>query len=141
MTIFNPDGTVRPGRAWLYGLTASFLLFVVLPIGLWAFGVFASGPKGAGDIVKQRNSAANIAHWSATLNGLSQQIQADTASIAVARSAAQAPDATKQDQVNLEGVIQNCLTDVAAYNGDVANVLAVLPAGLPTSIPNDTCGG
>jgi hypothetical protein len=141
MSIFDPDGNVRPRRTWAYGCATALALFVVLPIGLWAFGVFASGTKGTGDLTRQRNSAGNRAHWSATLNGLDQQITADQAMISAAHAVAAAPNATKQDQINLTGLVQNCLTDVAAYNGDTQNVLAVVPDGLPTTIYTNACGG
>jgi hypothetical protein len=125
----------------LIGSVALVVIVSTVAALAWWLGVFTSGTKGAGDITRQRNSAANIAHWSATFNGLDQQITADQANIAIAKRAATGPDATKQDQINLEGVEQNCVTDVATYNGDIQNVLAVVPTGLPASIPTTVCGG
>jgi hypothetical protein len=141
MSVFDDRGNVRPGRAWFYGLTAAFVLFIVLPVTWWAVSVATSGTKGTGDLTRQRNSAGNRAHWSAVFNSLNQQINADQQMIATAKQSAGAPGATRQDQINLTGLTQNCLNDVAQYNGDVGNTLAVLPDGLPTNIPNSICGG
>lgn len=117
-------------------------LFIVVAVAIfWGMSVAASGAKGTGDLTRQRNSAGNRAHWSATLNGLYQQIQADEGMVAAAHTTASAPNATKQDQINLSGLIQNCITDIATYNADTQNTLAVVPAGLPNGIDNNACGG
>ena len=126
-------------------LAIALVVIVVLATGtgalIWWINTSTSGIKGRGDIQQQRNSASNIAQWSATFNGLDQQIRADEANIATAKQFATAPGATKQDQINLQGAEQNCQTDVAAYNADIQNVLAVVPTGLPTSYPTTACGG
>lgn len=141
MSVFDDRGNIRTGRTWVYGLTAAFLLLVVLPVTWWAVSVATSGTKGTGDLAKQRNSATNRAHWSSTFNGLNQQISADRQMIATDKAVAAEPGATREDQINLQGVTQNCLNDVAQYNGDVGNALAVLPDGLPTNISNSVCRG
>lgn len=134
------DAAEGAGLAFIAAVVA-IILIGALTVGLWAFGVFTSGVKGNGDLQKQRNSAANRAHWSATFNSLDQQIAADQQMIANDKSVVAGPGATRQDQINLQGVTQNCLNDVAQYNGNVGNTLAVLPAGLPTNIPTTVCGG
>jgi len=131
MSVFTADGDLRPKRVWAYGCLAALLLFVALPLCLWAFGVFSASVKGTGDVRKDRGSAANREHWSATFTGLYAQLQADQQNIQVATKAAAAPGADKQDAVNLEGVQQNCDTDVATWNSDLDNALAVVPDGYP----------
>lgn len=134
------DAAEGVGLAFI-GTIVVIVLLLALGIGLWAFGVFTSGIKGTGDLQRQRNSADNRAHWSSVFNGLNQQIGADQQKIIAAKQAATDPGATRQDQINLNGLIQNCLSNVAEYDGDVGNTLAVLPAGLPSNIPNTVCGG
>lgn len=138
---------MRDGTAWT-GLSAAWLLLIVLLVAgitgiLWALGVFTSGIRGAGNVQRDQNSAANREHWSATFNAEFQQIQADTANLATLKSAATAPGATVQDRTDYTGAQLNCRQDVAKYNADAANVLAApwLPAGLPTTVTASTyCG-
>lgn len=126
--------------AFIAAVGAGLFICVVGAI-FWWLSVATSGAKGTGDLTRQRNSAGNRAHWSSTFNGLYQQIQADESMVATAHTAASVPGATKQDQINLTGLVQNCLTDVAEYNGDTQNTLAVVPDGLPASIDRTACGG
>lgn len=32
MSVFTPDGDLRPARAWAYGCLTALLLFIVLPL-------------------------------------------------------------------------------------------------------------
>lgn len=125
----------------LIGSIALVAICFIIAAVAWWLNTSTSAVRGRGDLQQQRNSAANIAHWSSVFNGLAQQITADQANIVTAKSAANASGATRQDQIDLEGAVQNGASDVAEYNGDVNNVLAVVPAGLPTSFPISTCGG
>lgn len=131
MSVFTPEGDVRPRRVWAYGCLTALLLFVVLPLSLWAFGVFSASTKGTGDVIRDRGSAANREHWSATFAGLYAQLQADQQNIQIAATATKATGADKQDAVNLEGVQQNCDTDTAQWNSYLDNALAVVPDGYP----------
>jgi len=131
VSVFTADGEIRPRRVWAYGCLTAFLLFAVLPLSLWAFGVFSSGIKGTGGVRQYRGSAANREHWSATFTGLYGQLQADQQNIQIAAAATKAPGADKQDAVNLEGVQQNCATDVGQWNSDLDNALAVVPDSYP----------
>ncbi len=131
MSIFTPEGDLRPARTWAYAVTIAVLLFVVLPLALWAFGVFTASTKGTGDVQRDRGSAANREHWSATFTGLYAQLQADQQNIQIAAAATKAPGADKQDAVNLEGVQQNCDSDVGQWNSDLGNALAIVPDGYP----------
>jgi hypothetical protein len=131
MSIYTTDGDVRPGRIWSYGCLTAFLLLVVLPLALWAFGVFSASTKGTGDVRRDRGGAANREQWSATFTGLYGQLQADQQNIKLAAAAATGPASTKQDAVNLQGVQQNCDTDVGQWNSYLLNALAVVPDGYP----------
>jgi hypothetical protein len=139
VSIFTPDDRVRTGRAWTYGCLSAVLLFVVLPLALWAFGVFSSGPRGKADVIKQRNSAPNLIAQNTTLNNDSQVVIADKQKI---QSMAAIPTGqqTQQDVMDLQGAEQVCDTDVATYNAAAANILAQgqLPAGLPQTYDAST---
>lgn len=134
------DAAEGTGLAFIAAIVGGLFICAVAAV-FWWISVATSGAKGTGDLTRQRNSAGNRAHWSATFNGLYQQIQADEAMVTTAHTAASAPNATRQDQINLTGLVQNCLTDVAEYNGDTQNTLAVVPDGLPATIDRTACGG
>lgn len=144
MSVFDDRGNIRPGRAWLYGLTAALTLFVILPISVWAFGVFTSGTRGAGNEEKQKNSVTNRVYWQNEFNGLAENIATFQAQIATAHAAEVAhPNDTFYEQ-NLAGLVQECDIAVGQYNADTAKPIASpwLPAGLPTSYDRTTtCGG
>lgn len=125
----------------LIGTIALVVIGFIVAALVWWLNTSTSGVKGRGDLQQQRNSAGNIASWSSTFNGLDQQIKADAANITIFKQTATAPGATKQDQINLQGAQLNCQTDVAEYNADIKNTLAVVPAGLPESYPTTVCGG
>lgn len=95
-----------------------------------------SSERGNANITQQRNSAANRERWSSVFQGLNTQIQADVANIDAQRGHV----VTQQDAMDLAGMEQVCRSDVAAYNADTRNVLAVVPAGLPATYPLNTCG-
>lgn len=130
MSIFDQNDRIRPLRVWLY-----VALFAILAIVIsWAvvlYNAHTSGTRGTLDIQKQRGTAANRTHWSATFAGDYRTIQADQQNIQIAQEAAARPGATVQDATNLEGIQMVCRDDVAAYNTDLANVLAVVPDGYP----------
>lgn len=142
MPNYHSESNVRPkDRTWLW-IVGGVVALVVISVGGWLLSVGLAGTKGTGDLIRQRGSAENRKHWSAVFNGEYNTIQADQRNIATAKAAANAPGATKFDQTNLTGLIMNCTNDVAAYNGDTQNALAVVPDGLPSDIDaNTTCGG
>jgi hypothetical protein len=123
------------GKAIALALLASLGLIVV-GVGIWALTVAWSGVGGSGQVHKDQNSSNNREHWSATYNTDFNNLQADKSNIGVLQTAATATGATKQDQMNLDGAVMNCATDVATYNADAQNVLGNqwIPVGLPTSV-------
>jgi hypothetical protein len=102
----------------------------------WAaiyYNAHTSGTRGTLDIQQQRGTAANRTHWSATFAGDYRTIQADQQNIQIAATAANSPHATVQDATNLTGIEMVCRGDVAQYNTDLSNALAVVPDGYPTT--------
>lgn len=125
------------------GLIAAVIGIAGITALVWWLSVAGSGVHGAGDVVKDQNSAANREHWSATFNAEYQRIQADQADLATLRSSAAGPGSTQQDRMDYQGAQLNCRQDVAEYNADAASDLGRpwIPAGLPTSILASTyCG-
>ncbi|MFI1767474.1 hypothetical protein ACH41H_36245 [Streptomyces sp. NPDC020800] len=127
----------------------TILVIVVVFVGLivasllWAFGVFTSGAKGAGDVRRDQNNAKNREHWSVTFNSEFQQLQADQEIVVTLKRQAEAAGATAQDRDNYLGAQNNCRQDVAQYNADASSALGSpwVPEELPTHVDSDTyCG-
>jgi hypothetical protein len=136
-------GALFGGATALAVAIATAVILAVAAGLLWAFGVFSSGPGGAGNVTRDRNSATNREHWSATYNGDFQQVKADRDQLAALKAAADAPGATQQDRTDYTGARLNCVQDVAAYNADAANTLGHrwIPSGLPDHLTTSTyCG-
>lgn len=130
MSIIGPDGELRRGRTLAWA-AAVVLFLLALVWGARLYRAHTSGGAGTLQIQQERGSAGNREHWSATFTQLYQNIQADQSNIRLAARAAQSKDATPQDAINLEGTQQACDQDVADWNADLGNVLAVVPAGYP----------
>jgi hypothetical protein len=131
LSIFDEHDNIRTGRVWAYAIA----LITAITATIWALALYhahTSGTRGTLDIQRQRGTAANRTHWSATFAGDYRTIQADQQNIQIAAQAANGPHSTVQDATNLTGIQMVCRNDVAAYNTDLANVLAVVPDGYPT---------
>lgn len=136
------DAAEGVGLAFI-GTIVVIVLLGAIGAGLWAFGVFTSGVKGAGDERKQQNSVTNRVYWQNEFNSLDQNIQTYTAQIASARAAVTAHPSDTFYEQNLTGLVQECDIAVGQYNADVAKPIASpwLPAGLPTTVDRaSTCG-
>lgn len=121
MSIFTPDGNLRPGRAWSYGCLTALSLFVILPISLWAFGVFSSGIRGQGDVIKQNNSADNRIQAQSAFNKLWGDIQSYRDNIQAAATALKANPADAYQQSVLTAEQQICRSAVQEYDADTLN--------------------
>ncbi|HEU5429506.1 MAG TPA: hypothetical protein VFU74_21685 [Actinocrinis sp.] len=136
------DAAEGVGLAFV-GTVVVIVLALIIGVGLWAFGVFTSGAKGAGDERKQQNSVTNRVHWQNEFNSLDQNIATYAAQIANARASATAHPGDTFYEQNLTGLVQECDIAVGQYNADAAMPIAApwLPAGLPTTIDRTaTCG-
>ena len=136
------DSAEGIGLAFI-GTVVVIVLALIIGAGLWAFGVFTSGIKGAGDEQKQQNSVTNRVYWQNEFNNLDQNIQTYAAQIVTARAAATAHPGDTFYAQNLTGLVQECDIAVGQYNADTAKPIASpwLPAGLPTTIDRTTtCG-
>jgi hypothetical protein len=131
LSIFDEHDRIRTGRVWLY-IAAVVIAAIAISWAAILYNAHTSGTRGTLDIQQQRGTAANRTHWSAVFAGDYRAIQADQQNIQIAQQAASGPHATVQDATNLTGVEMVCRNDVAAYNTDLANTLAVVPDGYPT---------
>lgn len=131
---------IGAGTIWA-GLAV--LAIGVLACALWAFGVFTSDAKGAGDVHRDQQKAGNREYWSQTFNTEYQQVTADQGNLTVLKAASTGPGATQQDRANYTGAQLNCRTDVAQYNANASSVLGSpwVPSNLPTQLDATTyCG-
>ncbi len=116
------------------------VLAAIIGGGLWAFGVFTSGTRGHGDVIKQNNSGSNQIAAQAEFNRLWGDIQADHANIASTAAALHASPGDAWQQSVLTSQQQTCRTAVAQYNADTADTTLRewRPAADPATIDSDT---
>lgn len=133
MSIFDERGDVRPGRVFTWLALVVVAAIVITWIVIVA-GAKTSGTRGTLDIQRERGTAANREHWSAVFTSDYQQIQADQQGIKTLAAVAAGAHATSLDATNLTGAELNCQQDVAKYNGEFQNILAIQPDGYPSSI-------
>lgn len=118
-------------------LVICIVVLLAIASGLWFFGVFSSGVKGAGDVTKHQNSAQNREYWVSKYNNDYNKLQADKSNITTLKqSVTGAAGGTSQDKMNLQGAVLVCNQDVADYNGATQDLLGRkwLPDGLPASV-------
>ncbi len=142
MSIFDDQDHVRTGRVWVYGCLTAITLFVILPISLWAFGVFSSGVRGQGDVIKQNNSGDNRIQAQATFNKLWGDIQGYHDNIQAAAAALKATPGDTYQQSVLGAEQQICRSAVQEYNADTVNTTMRdwRPSQDPASVdPNQEC--
>lgn len=130
MSIYDDRGDPRLGRILLY-CVLTIVALLALVWGIRTLSASTSGVKGTLQIQQQRGTAANREHWSVTIKGDYETVQSDQRNIRTAAQAATGPHATSIDATNLTGIEMNCSNDVAQYNTDAGNALAVIPDGYP----------
>lgn len=136
MRIYRPDGSIRTGRLALYCCLA-VLAVILLLLVIWGAVTLTSGARGDASVTRQHNSGRNQVAQNTKLLGDQATVLSDQQKIQVLA----ASQSTVQDQTDLHGLELNCLSDVAAYDADVRNILAsgYLPEGLPSSYPTTLC--
>lgn len=129
---------------WVLALV---LLCGALGIGLWAFGVFTSNVKGAGDAQRIKNSGVNRIQKQELFEQLDADYTGYLAKITVARQAVAdaraAGDATTLGlrQTELEGIQQTCIDTAQQYNAESRKYTArdFKSAGLPATLDTTKC--
>jgi len=114
------DAAEGVGIAFIATVTA-VVFAIVIGSGLWAFGVFTSGTRGHGDVIKQNNSGSNQIAAQAEFNRLWGDIQADHDNIQAAAATLKASPSDAYQQSVLTAEQQTCRTAVQQYNADTAD--------------------
>lgn len=115
---------MKPGLKIAAGILALIIGITLISWAAWAISVAASGPKGQGDALKTKNSAAN---WTAAQARFEKQYQAVIAAdqkIAVHKSALEADPTNQILQTNLTGVTTVCISSTAEYNAESRKFLS-----------------
>lgn len=115
------------------------IAFIALAgVAFWGFRVATSDIKGQGDATIIKNSATNRIVQQAQFEQIYAEVKSAKARITVATKAA-AADPSYQNQTNLTGITNHCITTVEQYNAlartyTAENFRAVdLPAQLSTT--------
>lgn len=135
------EDDISPARIWGW-VFAAIGCVLVLAVALWAFGVFTSGVKGKGDVIKKNNDSNNQIEAQHTFTALFGDIQSYKTKIASALKDTKAhPDQTFYAQV-LTGLESTCSDAVQQYNADAISTTMKewRPSDLPAQInPTDYC--
>ena len=142
----NPSTVVRGAtwRGWLWVVSA--LIAVAIIAGAWwGISVLVSGPKGAGDTVRQNNSVTNRVFAQQHFEDLYAEVTGDDQKLdqAAADKAAHPDDPFYA--TNYTGLVNQCIAARAQYNADANKVLQKdwvsgdLPHQLDSSDPRFDC--
>jgi hypothetical protein len=132
----------RFGLGWWLILV---LVALAVSAGIWALTVASSGPKGQGDALVQKNSAANWTAAQARFEQDYQDILATDQKIGAAHTALQVDPTDPTLQTNYTGLTSYCLSKVAGYNADARSYLSEdfraddLPAQIDTTLSTTDC--
>lgn len=119
------------------------LLVGVVAIGGWAVTVAWSGPKGAGEAIKQRNSKVNrigkqemFEQLSADFDGYLVQIVSAAAALKTA-----SPATKPQRETELLGLRQVCVSAAQQFNAESRKYTSRVwkSAGLPATLDPSAC--
>lgn len=113
----NPTTVVRSGM-WRTGVVVLAVGAFVLAVSavLWGLGVLTSDPKGRGDAIRNRNSAANRVAAQERFQVLYNEVLAADKRIGVAYTAVQGDLTNQTLMTNYTGAVNYCFTVVADYD-------------------------
>lgn len=121
------------------------LIVAAFAIGLWAFRVATSEPKGRGDAVIEKNSAANWTAAQARFESLYAEIVATDRKVTLAHELLATDPGNRTARDTYVGTRNVCLSFVADYNAAARSYLAGdfraadLPAQITTTDPDTDC--
>lgn len=120
----NP-GTVIRGASWRAGawIACAVAFLAALSGVLWATGVFTSGVKGAGDVVKKNNDANNRINTQAYFQDLSADITRYGVQLRTAGQEMTAHPGDDFYETNYTGLYNTCVGAVADYNAATGKTL------------------
>lgn len=119
--------------AWVIGLV---VLVGLIAVALWAFGVFTSNVKGAGDARKFRNSGVNRIQSQARFEGLAADYDG-----AIANIKSYGSPSTPRERTELRGLQQHCVNVAQEFNAASRTYTARewKSAGLPETLDASAC--
>jgi len=126
---------------------ALILLFGSIGIGLWVFGVFTADIRGAGNAIKQRQSAVNRIQKQELFEQLAADYEGYLSKIAIAEGAltqaAKTGDSVNAGlrQTELLGLRQTCVDAAQQFNAESRKYTARIwkSAGLPLTLDPADC--
>jgi hypothetical protein len=129
---------------WTLGILALVLICGGI---VWAASVGTSDVKGRGDVHKANNSAINRIQQQANFVQTKADYEGALAKIKVARSSLAAANkandkkAISQRQVELDGLVQNCIDTAQQYNADSGKITAKdwKDSGMPETLDPSKC--
>ena len=121
----NPSTVVRGGtwRAMIW-VVAVVVFIVLISSALWAFGVFSSPIKGAGDAFKQQQSSTNRIVSQQRFEDLYQEVEAADRKLGPAKAALKADPDSQIKQTEFTGLQNYCIDVVADYNAEARKYLS-----------------
>lgn len=133
--MYKDDRISKPAIA--AGIAGGLILFVGLPVGLWAGGVIFSDTYNNGQEHKQNQDVSNRVAAAGTWQAAYKDVQRDVANLATVRSTYK--DADPQGFILTAQT--TCNEDVQTYNGLQTQPLMKdwKPDTLPASFDDDTC--
>jgi cytoskeletal protein RodZ len=105
----------------LIGAVVLVVIAFIIGALVWALGVFSSGTKGRGDVIKQNNSSTNQIQAQAEFNKLWGDIQSYHADITASAAALAKNPGDAYQQSVLTAQQQICRSAVQEYNADTVN--------------------
>lgn len=132
----------RFGLGWIIVIVA---IILAISAAVWGITVLVSGPRGQGDAIIEKNSAANWTAAQARFEDNYQEVKATDKNIAVTATALALDPENKTLQTNFLGLQNYCNTVVADYNADARKFLsedfraADLPQEIDSFDPTTDC--
>lgn len=128
----------RAGRFGIGWVLIVVLIVAALGATGWGLSVMLSAPKGAGDALVKKNSAANWTAAQARFEDLYAGIEAADRKIDLAATNLAANPNDKTAQQTYAGIVSGCIDLVGDYNADARKYLAAdfKAADLPDQIDN-----
>ena len=130
------QGINRAGRFGIGWALVIVLIVAALGAAWWGLSVLTSAPKGVGDAVVTKNSAANWTAAQARFEDLYAGIEAADRKIVLAAEQVAANPTDKTVQQTYTGLVSGCIDLVGDYNADARKYLAAdfKAADLPARI-------
>lgn len=125
-------------------VTLGIIGVIVVGFGIWGASVLLSNVTGAGNAIKQKNSATNRVSQQAYFEDMAANFPGFILKIKTAKATLSSDGTAEQRQVdrtNLEGLQQQCIDNAQEFNAASRKYLARdwKSAGLPATLNAQEC--